>query len=124
MGHTLKRRRNEHKIRFRQAYYTGLGRTVVNEAHQDIAASQDRLASQPGVRLQGVRCREAVGFNLFRGRESLSTLDDIELAGRAGAVAAALVFQIDPMFQRRIQYRIASRRGDGKAARQKSQPNW
>lgn len=50
-----------------------------------------------------------------------TTLHNIEVTCRAGAVAAAPVLQADVMFQCRIQYRIAWGGEDGKAVRQKCQ---
>ena len=86
-----------------------------------LAALQNGLTAQTGVCLQGVRRGETVDFDIFWGRKTVVAPDDIEVTGRAGAVAATLVFQCDPMRERRVQYRIASRRRDGKAVRQKSQ---
>lgn len=69
--------------------------------------------------MQGVRRAEAVDLDLFRRGEIGAPLDHIEVTGGAGAVPSALMLQSDPVLQRRVQYRIAWRGGDGKAVRQK-----
>ena len=53
----------------------------------------------------------------------LTSFYEVEVACRTGAVAAAFVLQADAVFKRRIQYRIAWSGGDGKAVRQKCQPD-
>ena len=71
--------------------------------------------------MQGFCGGETVDLDLFGGRKQVAALDHIEMTRGAGAVAAALVFHLDPVFERRIQYCIAGRGYYGKASRQKGQ---
>ena len=86
-----------------------------------LSAQQNDLAAEAGVRLQGVCGGESVDLDLFRRGKQVAALDHVEMTGGAGAVAAALVFHLDAVFERRIQYRIAWRGLYGKAIRQKSE---
>src|SRR5579872_907810 len=88
------------------------------------SAGQERLAGESGRR----RARGGGGEPRFlhglHGRKPLSATLDADVAGRARAVAAALVRQVHAVIDCGVQYRIACARSYGKALRQEGDACW
>src|SRR5579884_1402125 len=96
------------------------GRGERQENHH-VPSSQDRLTGQTRSGCQTFRRAEAVRLDLFHRGEVLPALPYDHVAGRAGAVAAALMLQRDSMLQGSIQKRISLLSRNGAILRQKGQ---